>query len=755
MAYIEMTRHIRAVIALVVTAVGLVTVGAASGTNPPTPDTGQAITSIQLPRVTVTDAAGNAHTVDLGALTAQALTDTSLLATLGVSGGSLLGTSLPGWAVDSSGGPQNADHDIALATGSAAADVDLIGYDVNAASGSAHSSLDSLTGTAATAPLNMHVDLGQHGVDATVQPDTSSSSLSLTVTGLQIGIGDLLSNDILDNLPLSGLIDLVSGLGLTLPAGASGLQADLDALTTELSTIEDTANQLAAAQTTLAGLLAAFPSTQTAQQDLTAAQTTLTNDLAALQSAQQQLGTDATTAQDLQTQLDAANADVTYWTDQVNTLTALLATLVGDPLKALQAAQVTAQLQSAQTALTAAQATATQLQQEVDQANTTVTTDQQLVTTLQQQVSSDQSAVDTAQSALDALVAANLAANQQVTDATAAVSGLTTTLTDLTSTFTTDVAGLPDLATLRSQLVAALTAAPLLDVGTLGATLSSAADDGSGTGSVTCTVTGASVLGQPIAAGPCSGLVSKYADVVTAVSAALAQLPLTQTITPTLGGLTESTTLMTPGAADTDTNAAAALTPLHFVLPSATLAALADPTVAALTGALTPAQSALSALGLPAITTALTGSLGTLGTQLAALPSGSGLAGLHTASVDVSLVGLSTSALHHRSLPTSPAGPGGSSGSTGGSGGGTGGGSGGAGGVGGGGVTTPPGGDPPHVRPPTTPSDPPHHSIEHSPLPSLPFTGDNAAVDLAAAMILVLVGGHLALAGRRPRRSES
>jgi len=187
-----MTRHLRAITGVVLLGFGLTAIGAADATTP-TPDTGQAVTSIHLPSITVTDAAGGTHTVDLGALTATALTDTNLLASLGVDGGNLLGASLPGWAVDTSGGPQNSDHDISLTNGSAAADVDLIGYDVDASGQAAHSSLDSLTGTATTTPVTVHVDLGQHGVDSTVQPDTSTSTVNLTVTGLQIGMGDLLA----------------------------------------------------------------------------------------------------------------------------------------------------------------------------------------------------------------------------------------------------------------------------------------------------------------------------------------------------------------------------------------------------------------------------------------------------------------------------------------------------------------------------------------------------------------------------------
>ena len=737
-------------------ALGFATVGSASGSNPPPPSTGQAISSIQLPRITITDAGGNTHTVDLGALTAQALTDTDLAASLGVNGGALLGAPLPGWGVDTSGGPQSGNHDIALTSGSAAADVNIVGYDVNAANQTAHSTFDALTGTATTTPLTVQLDLGQHGVDADVQPDTSSSAVSLTVTGLHVDLGDLLSSDVLDALPLSGLVDLVSGLGLPLPAGAGTVVGQLGTITGELANVQDAATQLASAQSALATLLLSLPSTTAAQQTLTDAESQLAADLAALQSAQQQLGVDTTTAQSLTTQLAAANADVTYWTGQVNDLTAQLATLLADPLQAVQAAQVAAQLQSAQTALTAAQATAAALQVQLDQANTDVAADQQLVTTVQQQVAADQAAVTIAQTALDALVAAIVSTNQAVADAQATVDALTTALTGQINGLQNDLAGLPDLTTLRAQLVSTLTAAPLLDVGTLGATISSTATDGSGTGTVTCNVTGASVLGQPIPGGPCADLVSRFTDITTALSGALAQLPLGQPVAPALGGLAQSTTVTNPTPTDTDTSGSAGLTPLHLDLPAATLAALSDPAVSDLAAALAPTQLALAGLGMPAATSALTGSLGTLGTTVAALPSGAGLAGLHTLGIDISLFGLATSAVHHRSLPATP--PGGA-GSTSGSGGGSsGGGVGGGGGMATGGGTDNGGtvanpadpGEPHHPTPPPA-GVPPQRTTTHSPLPSLPFTGDDIAVDLAAGLSLLLAGAQLLVFGRSRR----
>jgi hypothetical protein len=626
-----MTRHLRALTGLALMTVGSLAVGSASGVNPSPPNTGAAVSSIQLPRVTITDAAGNTSTVDLGALTARASTDRNLAASLGLDGGDILGTGLPGWSLDASGGWQSGDHDINITTGGAAAALHIVGYDVQTADQTAHSSFDALTGTATATPLVVQADVGQHGVDATVQPHISSSSVSLTVTGLQVRMGDLLPTDVLDALPLSGLIDLVSALGLPLPVGANSVDTQLADLTTVLASVQSAAGQLNSAQS--------------AQQQVAVAQTQLANDLAALQAAQQGLVLDLP-----------------------------------------------------------------------------------LILSLQQQVSADQAAVTAAQALVNAQPPVNT---------------LITSLGNLLTDVQNDLAALPDLTALRGQLVSALTAAPLLDVGALGATATSNATDGAGTGAVTCTVTGASVLGQPVPGGPCSDLVDRYAGISSLLSGALAQLPLTQPVLPVLDGLAESTTLTTPAPADVDSNGAAGLTPLHVALPSATLHAIADPAVSGLTAALAPAQVALSGLGLPAVAGAVSGPLGTLGTTLASLPSGSGLAGLHTVGLDVSLFGLSTAALHHRSSPGAP--PAAGSGGDAARGGGTG---------TGGTVSTPAGpARPPHAsHPPTAVDLPAQRTTVHSPLPALPFTGDNAAVQLAAALIACLVGAHLVLVGRRARQ---
>jgi len=701
-------------------------VEAAQGSAPPPPHSGQATTTIALPAITVTDPNGSTRTITLGSLVAHAVNESSPFASLGV----------PGWQIDSSGGAQSGNHDIPVTTSAASGDVDIVNYDVHADATTASSSYGTLTATASTTPVDLQADLGQHGVSARVTPDASTGSLDLTVTGLQLGIGDLLPADVLNALPLTGLVQIVSGLGLPLPAGATSLTSTLSTLSGHLTSAQHLADQLATARTTLAGLLAALPGTAAAQQQLTNAQTTLSSDLAALQSAQQQLASDTATMQQLQTQVAGLTAAVTAAQQQVNSLTAQITSLLGNPLNAAQIAALTVQLNSAQAALTSAQAALAPVQTQLGQATVTVTADQQLVTVTQQQVSTDQASVTSAQQALDALVNA-ISNDQAVTDAKAAVDQLTSSLTSAIATVSADITGLPNLATLRTQLLSALTSAPLVNVGTLGATLSSTADDTSGAGTITCTISGATVLGHSIPNGSCTDLVGHFAAITTAVAGALDQLPVAVPVVPTLDGLVQATVQTTPTATDTATNGGASVSPLHLSLPSSGLTAFADTSVTSLLSALNGAQQSFSTLGLPAVTSVLSGSLGTLAGTVGALPTGSALAGLHTLGVDVRTVGLSTSAVHNLALSATPT-PTSSGGYGGGS---TGGGNPGGGHPGKVGTPTP------TPRPTPTPAAPPRvTTAQHDPLP---FTGDNTAADLAVALIALLAGAHGVRLGRR------
>src|SRR3954452_12434849 len=104
----------RVIAGLVLSGLGLVSVGTARGVAAPAPQTGHADATVTLPKIVITDPTGSAHTVELGSVGSGAVTDTGLLASLGLRGAALLGTPLPDWQVDSGSGPMTGDSSVPL-----------------------------------------------------------------------------------------------------------------------------------------------------------------------------------------------------------------------------------------------------------------------------------------------------------------------------------------------------------------------------------------------------------------------------------------------------------------------------------------------------------------------------------------------------------------------------------------------------------------------------------------------------------------
>src|SRR5437763_15210741 len=80
------------------------------GASAPTPKTGTALTSLSLPRVTVTDPSGASHTVALGTISATAATAGGGLARRGLTVAHVLGTSLPDWTGDDRRSASTGEH---------------------------------------------------------------------------------------------------------------------------------------------------------------------------------------------------------------------------------------------------------------------------------------------------------------------------------------------------------------------------------------------------------------------------------------------------------------------------------------------------------------------------------------------------------------------------------------------------------------------------------------------------------------------
>lgn len=739
---------------------------AASGATTPAPDTGSATSTITLPALTITDASGVAHVVSLGAITSNASTDL-LLASLGLADGNVLGSALPGWTASTSGGSQSGDHSVPVSSSMANGGVTLAGYEVAAGTGAAHSTLGALTGSLAASAFGTSVSLGQNGLSTSSDSTGSHGTLAVHVVGANIHLGDLLPTDVLDALPLSQLLTFAQGLQLGIPSDVTTTVTQLTNLTTLLNQLQTTASGLTAAQAQLAGLLQNIPGTQAAQQALDAAEQQLATALSQLSGAQQQLAQDQAAAQSLQNQVAAATNSVASAQSALAAANAAVANLVAqlaaNPLSLLLQQQLTAAQATAaqaQTQLSAAQGALAALQQQLASATAQVATDQQTVNTLQQAVSSAQSTVTAAQATLDAQTAAVAASNQAVTTAQAAVNSLLTTLTTQLTSISNAVSALPDLQSVRSELLGIVTAAPLVDTGAVTSTVDADADQAGGTGAVSCTIANVSVLGSPVLGSAlpgatCDAVRSGFNAAVSALHTALARLPGAGAVpTPTLDGLTATTTGAPAAAGDAVSAASAALAPLHVALPGLSLHAVTDALVASLTSTLSQLSTSLSGLGVPAASAALTSTLGPLSATVAALPTGAALSGLRTLGVDLSLAGLSATAAHNRSLVGTP-----------GSGTGT-------------PSTTPsstatsstptPTAAPASVTPTPTatstavsgpgaagePGDrPPDHVTR--PDRQLPFSGSDAAADIAVAMLALLAGAHLTVLGRRRRRAAA
>jgi hypothetical protein len=319
------------------------------------------------------------------------------------------------------------------------------------------------------------------------------------------------------------------------------------------------------------------------------------------------------------------------------------------------------------------------------------------------------------------------------------------------------VQSLPNLHALLTQLLDLVTAAPLVDLGKVSMSLSSIANQNGGSSTVACGATGITVVGSVLPAGTCDQVHAAFAGAVSTLHNALAALPGAAAVpTPSLDGLTTTSSGAPAAAMDVTSQAAAAITPLHLTLPSVSLTAVTDSLVTSIDAAVAQLNTLLPTLSLPGATSALTGALGALGVDVSSLPTGSALAGLRTLGVDLATAGLSTSVLHNRelaSVPPSVTPPGTTTpgtttpgtttpGTT-------------TPGTTTPGTTTPgtttPGTTTPGATTPTTTTPGTTTPRTTRTAHGLPFTGSETSVDAALAMLAMLAGVHLTMLGRRRR----
>ncbi|HMC42952.1 MAG TPA: hypothetical protein VKI20_08065 [Acidimicrobiales bacterium] len=300
-------------------------------------------------------------------------------------------------------------------------------------------------------------------------------------------------------------------------------------------------------------------------------------------------------------------------------------------------------------AVTAAQAQVTSCQANAVCSATQLPALMAALTAAQAKLTSDSATLQTLQAAV--------AANPAVAMAQGALDQAVGSLVNVLGSLSNQLVNLPDLAGLLNQLLGLLKGAPLVSVGSLGVSLSSAADAASGTGTAACSLGGVTLLGNTLATPTCDSLRQQLQSVQGAVSGVLAALPLAAGITPkvTVDGLVTSQSGATKPAADGTAQSSAGLTPLHLNVGSLSLGSVVDTLLSGLLAQVQQATNVAASLtggtaGI-ALPSQATGALGTVGTQLTTLagqlqglPAGAALAGLRTIGLDASLGGATTQA---------------------------------------------------------------------------------------------------------------
>ena len=686
-------------------------------------NTGSASLSLTLPQLALSGPVGAARSLALGTITVAAQSIPPLGATLALAGPTAMGQAAQGVDYSSAQGNQAGNATVPVSAGPVTGSVGLVNYAVNAGAGSALAQLGGLTGTLGVSPLNLAADLGTHGLLAQAGPTASAAGLDLTSPGINIDLADLLPANVLAGLPLGVVVNLLQTTGVTLSptltselSRVRSLLGDAQSLSTDLTSLsgaEATVASLIASNTALAAAQAAVTSqTQTVAGD----QATVTSAQSALTAAQATQSTDQSTVNSDQSALTAAQA--TLSADQTAEAAACLLPL--------SSACTTAKgvVAAAQSVVTSDQATLTAAQAALTTANQTVTTDQSALTAAQAALATAQATLATDQATL-----ANLAAQASAPGSPLATAeGLVTTLTTTVDSLLTQLQGLlgtlPNLQSVLAQLTGALANAPLIGIGNLAVGLNVAANAKTDSASVTCTLGSVSVLGKSVAAPTCEGLSALLKGISGQLSTALSILPASAKPSLSLSGL-EPITSTSAASPDGTLTASAGLSALDLAISPISLSGLVDSLTSQLQAQLQAITTALgnhSLLTRPAldahalsVPSGLSGLLGTLTTQVSALPTGSALSGLSTLGLAAGLAGVTSQANYRGASSSTPA-PAGTApvNSTTGN------------------TTAPPGG----VTTGGTPG-------------SLPFTGSNSLPLLATGLLLIVMGSQLLIIRRQ------
>ncbi len=211
----------------------------------------------------------------IGTLIASATNVDNPVARLALEGLSAAGDVAPALDYSTADGDQSGNESRQVGAGGVSAAVNLVDWAVQSTSDSALTKLSALGGELTT-PLGLGTTIDAQQVSTSATPTASGSAVTLQLSGLELGLDDLLPADVLDALPLGTLLDLIDTLGLPLSGDLTSRIASFDQLQSTLEGAVAAAGDLAGAQGLLSDAIAGDATLSTLQNAVTSATSNVT-----------------------------------------------------------------------------------------------------------------------------------------------------------------------------------------------------------------------------------------------------------------------------------------------------------------------------------------------------------------------------------------------------------------------------------------------------------------------------------------------
>lgn len=553
----------------------------------------------------------------LGILLADATNTAVPVARLALANLGAGGLTAPDIGLSSADGDTSGGESRTVAANGVSATVELVDYLVEAGADSAAAELSALAAQIET-PIGLSPEVQAQGLRVSADPTGTASSIVLQVSGLTVGLADLLPADVLDALPFSVVLDLIDSLDLPLTTDLLDQIADVDALLLALTAAVEQAQVVAALQAELDAAAVGLPEAD------------------AVNLAQQALDDAELAVQLLEAEAAQLTLDIAGLEAEIEALeTELAGLLLLDPLDLLRIDAINLELDALEAELAL-------LEAELEAIETT-----ELPAAIAEVDAALVILADAEQALEEALIELGLEA---LLAELALAEGL---LGDLLQQLDALLDGL-DLAALPDALLGALAGTPLLDLGSIGLALATSADATSSLGAVTCTAAALRVLGAPVPTPDCDAVGIALDSLARAITDALSVLPVAAPVpVVTTGGLDTSSSGAGVPDAEGASTAFARVSALTLEIASVDLVATTDALVdelAVLVGeldalllgldggiaSLQVSEDSFQALVLD-VPLDLEANLDDLQGTLAALPTGDALGGLRTVGLGAAL----------------------------------------------------------------------------------------------------------------------